>query len=115
MTLGSVYQDMKVASKRNMITTMFRKSISTAVLKHNPSASTEVANLLAHSEKTQPKYYNAHRMDMSTARGASNVSSLLRYDKKGMEMSSACTDVVASSPKKQWSEAETDEIKKTVS
>ena len=76
------------------------------MLEHNPSASTKVANLLAHSEKTQRKYYNAHRMDLSTARGASHVSSLLRYSKKGMEMSSACTDVVASSPKKQWSKAD---------
>ena len=109
---AGVYQDMKVAPKRNMTTTMFRKSISTAVLEHNRSASTEVANLLAHSEKTQRKYYNARRMDLSTARGASHVSSLLRYCKKGVEMSSACTDVVASSPKKQWSKAEIDEIKK---
>ena len=53
---AGVYQDMKVAPKRNMTTTMFRKSIST-----------EVANLLAHSEKTQRKYYNARRMDLSTA------------------------------------------------
>ena len=98
---SGVYNDMQAPPSRNMTTTIFRKSVSTAVLEHRPAASGDVANLLAHSEKTQRKHYNARRMDMSTSKGAHHVESLLRYG------ASSGTH----SPKKSWSEEEVREIK----
>ena len=75
---AGVYSDTKVPN-RNITCTILRKSASTVVLEHNPEVAKDVADLLAHSEKTQRKYYNVRRCELSTARVAQYVGNLLRY------------------------------------
>ena len=115
---AGVYGDMKVPN-RNVSCTILRKSASTAVLEHNPEVSKDVADLLAHSEKTQQRYYNVRRRELSTARGAQHVGNLLRYktinpdDKGGImnnEPMSATKPVTSISPKKKWTPDEIKEI-----
>ena len=126
---AGVYGDSNVPS-RNVTCTILRKSASTAVLEHNPEVAKDVAELLLHSEKTQRKYYNSRRRELSTARGAQYVGNLLRYrtinpearndtcqveempvkEMEGDEKSKNQSGYVGS-PKKKWSQDELDEIK----
>ena len=98
---AGVYDSVSDPPNKNLTTTIFRKSVSTAVLEHQPTNSKDVASLLAHSEKTQGRYYNARRRDLSTAAGAHHVGNLLRFG----------ADAGSASPKKSWSDVEVQEIK----
>ena len=99
---AGVYGDTAEPPKCNMNCTIFRKSASTAVLEHRP----EVASLLAHSEKTQRKYYNARRRDLSTALGAGSVNQLLRHDSQTFQVN----NIDSPNTKNCWSDEERAEI-----
>ncbi|XP_057304437.1 uncharacterized protein LOC130641583 [Hydractinia symbiolongicarpus] len=98
---------------RNLTCTIFRKSASTAVLEHHPQGSKDVADLLLHSEKTQKKYYDVRRRELSTARGAKCVGNLLRYKAVDPESSpvreKTCVEAI-DSPRRKWSADEIKEV-----
>ena len=99
---AGVYEDMNEPPSKNITTTIFRKSISSAVLEHQPENAKSVAQLLAHSDKTQGKYYNPRRRDLSSAAGTHHVGNILRFGGKTEQLNS---------PKKIWSEVEVSEIR----
>ena len=93
--LDSVWQSAHQNEKPKRINcTTFRKSISTLVLELDPSSSSDVANLLAHGKPTQEKYYDVRRRDKSSAKGPRQFQGS-----------------IPSSPRKQWSTIETNELK----
>ena len=122
--LDSVWQSAHQSVQRNekpkrINCTTFRKSISTLVLEHDPSSSSDVANLLAHGKPTQEKYYDVRRRDKSSAKGASTISRIFKNRSSNLTdqtlQSTSSAPSIPSSPRKRWSTIETNELKELFS
>ena len=95
--------------KKNISANIFRKSGSTAIEEHNPSASKYVSSLLAHSESTSKKYYRLNEKQAYAIKGSEHLQQIFRNTEGNQ-------DVEDNSKKRFiWSPEQTDELQELFS